>query len=136
LSRRWNFTPIWKNVIHLICYRNYQRCCSGIRFLEEAISVGKYRYHLNLWQQIVGHEMSMTRCGLSTVYKQKSFVSDDTYLRPIINSVGFTEFCITGKFWPKMPQIMDNVSTLVRLDLSSNRIEAFTEGKSSFSTEN
>jgi hypothetical protein len=98
--------------------------------------VGKHRYHLNLWQQIVGRNMSMNRCGLRTVYKQKAFLSDGIYLRPILNSLGFTELCITGRFWPEMPQIMDNVSTLIRLDLSSNRIENFAEGKSSFRTEN
>jgi hypothetical protein len=98
--------------------------------------VGKHKYHLNLWQHIVGRNMSMNRCGLKTVYKQKSFLSDDRHLRPILNSLGFTELCITGRFWPEMPQIMDNVSTLIRLDLSSNRIETFSEGKSSFRTEN
>jgi len=98
--------------------------------------VGKHRYHLKLWQQIVGHNMSMSRCDLRTVYKQRPFLSDDTYLRPILNSLGFTELRITGRFWPEMPQIMDNVSTLITLDLSSNRIETFTEGKSSFRTEN
>jgi hypothetical protein len=98
--------------------------------------VGKYRYHLNLWQQIVGRNMSMNRCGLRTVYKQKPFLSDDTFLRPILKSLGFTELRITGRFWPEMPQIMGNVSTLIRLDLSNNRIETFTEGKSSFRTEN
>jgi len=80
--------------------------------------------------------MLMSRCGLRTVYKQKPFLSDDTLLRRFLNSLGFTELRITGRFWPEMPQIMDNVSTLIRLDLSSNRIESFTEGKSSFMAEN
>jgi hypothetical protein len=136
LSRGWNFTPLWKNSICLVCYRNYQRCFSGIQFPEEAIPVGEHRYHLNLWQQIVGHNMSMNRCGLTTVYKERRFLSDDTFLRPILHSLGFTELRIKGRFWPEMPQIMDTVSTLIRLDLSSNRIKTFTEGKSSFRTEN
>ena len=98
--------------------------------------MGTQTYHLNLWRNIVGYKMSMNRCGLTTVYKQKPFVSDDTYLRPILNSVGFTELRITGRFWPEMPQIMANLSTVVRFDLSNNRIETFTEGKSSSRTEN
>jgi hypothetical protein len=96
--------------------------------------VGEHIYRLNLWQKMMEQELSMKMCGLSTVYKAKPFVSDDTYLRPILNSVPFTELHITGRFWPEMPQILVNLSTLVRLDLSSNRIETFTEGESSFRT--
>lgn len=94
--------------------------------------MGKYRYHLNLWKHIVGPNMSMNRCSLRTEYKQKPYLSDDTFLRPILKSLGFTELLVTGRFWPEMPQIMGNASTLKRLDLSSNRIETFTEGKSEF----
>jgi hypothetical protein len=98
--------------------------------------VGKHRYRLNLWRQIVGHEMSMNKCGLSTAYTTKPFVSDIIYLRHILNSVGFTELRITGRFWTEMPQIMANLSTLLKLDLSSNRIETFTEGEPRFKREN
>jgi hypothetical protein len=80
--------------------------------------------------------MSMNKCSLRTEYKQKPYLSDDTFLRSILKSLGFTELLVTGRFWPEMPQIMGDGSTLVRLDLSSNRIETFTEGKLSFRTEN
>jgi hypothetical protein len=136
LSRRLNFTPIWKNYIHLIVTET-------IKNVVEYDSL-KRRY---LWENIdtirvCGSKLWDIKCRWTDVDTVRcknrilSYLMILTYLRPILNSMRFTELRITGKFWPEMPQIMDNVSTLLSLDLSSNRIEAFTVGKSSFRTEN
>jgi Leucine-rich repeat (LRR) protein len=64
-------------------------------------------------------------------YKPGFFDLDDAYLRPLLNSTGLTELRITLRFWPDMPPLLTNLTTLKRLDLSSNRIETIPGGESS-----
>jgi hypothetical protein len=115
--------------IHVSCCRNSQTCLRGIRFLEDATPVGNRTYRLRVWEHIARNELGMQRCRLIMQYKPRSFVPDNTYVRLLLNSMRFTELRITGRFWPDMPLLVTNLSTLISLDLSRNGIRTFPDGE-------
>jgi hypothetical protein len=115
--------------IHVSCCRNFQKCLRGIRFLEDATPVGNHSYRLHVWRHIARNELGMHRSSLIMKYKPRSFVPDNAYLGLLLNSMRFTELCITGRFWPDMPLLVTNMSTLIRLDLSRNGIRTFPDGE-------
>jgi hypothetical protein len=90
---------------------------------------GKHIYQQDLRWYIARHDLWVERCSLTTEYKPKSSISNDTYLRVLLNSTRFTELRITGRDWPDLPPLLSNLSTLTKLDLTGNRIETIPEGK-------